>query len=56
MLSMRMRRKAEKLEQEVARRKKLVSATAKEPKKRGRKQAESTSQTKLTKFFKPNKN
>ena len=38
-------------EQEVAPRKKLVSATAKEPKKRGRKQAESTSQTKLTKFL-----
>ena len=34
----------------------VISATAKDLKKRGRKQAESTSQTKLTKFFKPNKN
>ena len=48
--------KPEPEEEEVAPRKKLISATVKDLKKRGRKQAESTSQTKLTKFFKSNKN
>ena len=41
---------------EVALSRKLASATMKESKKRGQKQAELPKQTKLTKFFKPNKN